>query len=160
MQNSWTEIPPTFTCAGVIVINKEFDKCIIVITPNGKNIGFPKGKINKVKGIKENVFQCAERELFEETGLKFSQLKFVNNICLNEMSNKGIVSIVYLVAVYIDEIEHKFVYDKEELSYSGWKLIDEMNEHMWKDRKDLLNIAHSIVTNEKCIFVYGDGLEN
>jgi len=151
-QNNWSDVAETFTCAGVIVLSKEKDKCVIVITPNGKNRGFPKGKVKKNNKVKENMFECAKRELFEESGLQFNQLDFVKDLCLNEMSNKGSISIVYLVAVYTDQKEHDFIYDHEELSFSGWKTIEEAKSILFEERKELLEIALSKVTEKMCEF--------
>lgn len=153
MQNDWSNISSTFTCAGVIVINSKKDKCVVVITPNGTNVGFPKGKVKKNNDKRENIFECAKRELFEETGLKFDDLIFVKDLCLNELSNKGNISIVYLVALYNDEIEHEFKYDHEELSFSGWKSIEEAKNILWKERLNLLDIAYSKVISPDCEYI-------
>jgi 2'-phosphotransferase len=158
-------------CYGVIVFKMHDDpardKCTIVTTPakldgKGRNSGFPKGKIKKIlteEGkVKENIFEGAARELEEETGLKFSQLTFANDVALDELSNKGNVCMTYLVAKYIDKDDHVFTYDNTELSFSGFMDICEAQKVLWKERQGILNTAYSAVANIDTQYTTGDVL--
>lgn len=166
--NVWKSVLEIKTnCFGVIIFSindsensENDDKCVIVKThpssTGGVNVGFPKGKSKKY----ENIFMCASRELEEETGIKFSQLDFVEGVSLSEMSNKGNPSVTYLIAKYKNnENNHVFTYDKNELSFSGFLTFDESIKSMWKDRVNLMYEAYEIVkkTNN---FTDGSLLEN
>ena len=156
-------------CYGVIVFDLQTigftDKCVIVKThpkKDGKppNIGFPKGKCEKSKitKVRENVFEGSSRELKEETGIDFSQLSFVDGVHFDEMSDKGNVAITYLVAKFIDmttSSAHVFDYDKEELSFSGFVLVQDAHKMLWKNRSKILSDAYDVVTNSSTTFTDG-----
>jgi 8-oxo-dGTP pyrophosphatase MutT (NUDIX family) len=161
-QSYWSELLSIDSpCYGVIIFditnNGLTDKCVIVRTPpkkngGGSNVGFPKGKSKN----RENIFAGASRELEEETGIKFSQLQFANGIVLNELSDKGNISITYLVAKYVgDYTKHTFVYDTEELAFSGFLLLSDAIKGMWKGRQDIMSSAYDIVINPTTQFTDG-----
>lgn len=136
-------------CAGVIVFNlNNKHKCSIVQKNNDRiktNSGFPKGKREGV----ENAFDCAKRELFEESGLSFNQLQFIDDFYITELSAKNNISVIYLVAKYIDKKNHKFTFDTDELKLSDFLLIDDAMKMLSNKRKSILQTAYNkILTTE------------
>jgi 8-oxo-dGTP pyrophosphatase MutT (NUDIX family) len=127
-------------CAGVIVFN--VDTIAMVMTPAG-NWSFPKGKNNG----KETLHQNALRELKEETGLGETDIEIVDGVCLDEYSNKGKLSIKYLIAKYVKKTKHTWVYDVEELADVRWvKISEALRFDKLKDsRKDILRRACQIM---------------
>jgi 2'-phosphotransferase len=135
-------------CGGVIVIRLGADnnaECVIVQEkgddPVKINTGFPKGKCEKSKK-KENILECAKRELEEESGIKFTQLKFVNDFYVEECTTKGNLAVIYFVALYVDPNEHIFSYNSGELQMSKFLSVNDAEKVLSKNRKQLLNIAH------------------
>lgn len=106
-------------CGGVIVFDQNIEHCILVKTENN-NYGFPKGKRNKGETMEET----ALRELQEETGLTKEQIKLVDDITLDELSNKDNPCIRYFLAT-CDNMDHKFQFDEKELSEVDWYKIDD-----------------------------------
>lgn len=155
-------------CYGVIIFDLSssggvFDGCVIVKTPpkkegKGENVGFPKGKCEKNKETKrrENIFEGSAREVYEETGILFSQLQFADGIYCSEMSDKGNISITYLVAKYVgDPSKHIFTYDTKELAFSGFLKFDEAVKGMWKVRQNILSDAYSKICHPETTFTDG-----
>jgi 2'-phosphotransferase len=155
-------------CYGVVVFDNSVDSCVIVKTHPDKegnqNVGFPKGKCEKSKITKEreNIFTSSSRELEEESGIKFSQLVFADGVFINELSNKGNVSITYLVAKFKSlkqdseqDSEHTFTFDLDELEFSGFVPIVEAHKTMWKIRSNILSLAYNIITDPSTSFTDG-----
>jgi len=148
---NWNNIKNS-PCAGVIVFNlsSNNDKCVIVQAKPKKensilNFGFPKGKRKK----HETMFQCAFRELNEETGIIPSQIVIVNNVYLTELSDRGNIATTYLVGKFIDpEKEHVFTFDHGELTFSGLMEMEKIHKLLKKSRSDILYEAYNIITNK------------
>lgn len=149
-------------CAGVIVFNRKNInniQCAIIVSHNNntKNYktdygGFPKGKRERIK-YKENIIGTAKRELFEESGIEFSSLRFVKDVILNEYSTKGVLSIIYLVAEYISPVEHIFTYDASEIKSSGWISLINIKDILDTERTNILNCAIKEIKNLNVVFV-------
>jgi 8-oxo-dGTP pyrophosphatase MutT (NUDIX family) len=92
-------------CAGIIVIKKidsNTKQCIIVLAGT-TNYGFPKGKIKGKKNNKETYIQGGIRELFEETGIVESQIKFISDDFIDEINSNRNAVVRYYIAEYIDK---------------------------------------------------------
>ncbi|XP_031574113.1 m7GpppN-mRNA hydrolase-like [Actinia tenebrosa] len=62
---NWRKYKLKVPVFGAIIVNETLDKCILVQPAMSKTSwGFPKGKVNK----DEDEFECAIREVYEETG--------------------------------------------------------------------------------------------
>ncbi len=122
-------------CCGIIVIDPNTQKTILVTTPNG-NHSFPKGGRHRY----ETELQCGYRELQEETGLTMSDVELLlsgvegnpmdNLITLDELSRKNKLSVRYYVGYLDKQTPHTFTYNKilfykEELSKVGWYTLRE-----------------------------------
>lgn len=107
--------------AGCIVFNKEFDSLLVVCNNYSSidKLGFPKGSIE----INETYAKCAERELYEETGIR-------RNI-YNNMFKTKIGNTVYfpILLDYKDYMNLEPI-DKNEIRYCKWiKIKDLYNEN-------------------------------
>jgi 8-oxo-dGTP pyrophosphatase MutT (NUDIX family) len=101
-------------CAGFLIFNDDYKKTVMVKTYKG-NLSFPKGKRKK----KEKNLEAAYRELEEETGLTKDMVDVVDELFIDEVSNKGNINVRYFVALCKDE-NHKFVFDEDELEEVKW----------------------------------------
>lgn len=151
-------------CYGIIIFDnfnndKRYHKCVIVKAPpkknqDSENIGFPKGK--SIKG--ENIFTGAAREVKEETGIDIKDLLFVDKICIHDVSNKGNISVSYLVAKFISQDKsnnHIFVYDNNELTFSDWVNYNDAITMLRKNRSNILRTAYEIITDTNITFTTG-----
>jgi len=123
-------------CAGIIVFDN--DNTILVSTSCG-NHSFPKGKRNKG----ESYIDTAWRELKEETGLTQEHVKILDNIYIDEVSQKGNPSVRYFIGQLITPIEI-FTFDKEELQNVRWVNINDAYkiEKFNQRRKEILRKAY------------------
>lgn len=170
--SSWNKlIKLNSPCYGVILFELSLDgsndKCVLVKTPQkkdggGNNFGFPKGKAekNKITKLRENIFQGASRELEEETGVTMDLITLADGVVFHELSNKGNVSISYLVGKFITSPTlHNFVCeDSDELSFVGLVSVEDGYKQLWKDRANLLIDAYDIITNSSTTFTEGTTL--
>lgn len=156
-------------CYGVIVISKEKDKVALVQEKPTNfnndslmiNTGFPKGKCKRINSLKrrETIYECAKRELFEESGLTFEQLDIVKDFWLEDRTQKGNLSTVYLVALYSSPNDHNFTYeDYNELCFSGWKTIEEAKNILRSGRKKLLEEACQKVGKLDTVYIKGNSI--
>jgi 8-oxo-dGTP pyrophosphatase MutT (NUDIX family) len=79
-----------FPCAGIVVLNGSWT--IVVRTDRG-HYSFPKGK----RQADESELTAAWRELEEETGLTRADVDLLDDVTLEELSDKGNPSIRYFV---------------------------------------------------------------
>lgn len=61
---------------GVVLINKNFDKILIIFQNESLKWGFPKGHLDQKEKEQKLFFDCAKRELLEETGIMISTHKY------------------------------------------------------------------------------------
>lgn len=108
----------SFRACGIIVIKD--DKTILVETHKGR-MSFPKGGLEKG----ETEFECACRELQEETGLEHTSLDILPNITFDELTNSGKPSVRYYVG-YLYKPYDNFKFDAEEINSAKWYTEDEL----------------------------------
>ncbi len=106
-------------CYGFLVRSLKENMILMVYTPKG-HAGFPKGKRNKG----EQYMACALRELYEETGLKYSDITILEG-CVAEKTDRGNVSVTYYYATVL-EIKPVSCRDPTELSKVMWHTKDEI----------------------------------
>jgi 8-oxo-dGTP pyrophosphatase MutT (NUDIX family) len=123
-------------CAGVIVFDK--NKTILVCTEKGY-YSMPKGKRKRY----ETDIQTALRELEEETGLTVSHIELLNDFQLDEINDKGHLTVRYFVAKLVRE-HTTFVFDINELDKVEWIDIEQAYklEKFLDRRKNILRKAH------------------
>lgn len=123
-------------CAGVIVFDQ--NKTILVCTERG-NYSMPKGKRNKG----ETDLQTALRELEEETGLTKNHIELIDDFVLDEMNEKGNLTIRYYVAKLTKEIK-TLTFDEGELDNVEWIDIEKAHklEKFMDRRKEILQKAY------------------
>lgn len=105
------------TGGGVILIN-ERDQILIVFGNNGQKSkwGFPKGK---KQTSDKSIFDCAKRELEEETGISLFDLTYEDN---GQISKDGLTLYVYKI-----QTTPSVVIDEAEIKEYRWVLRDELN---------------------------------
>ena len=130
----------TAPCAGIIVFDN--DKTILVSTQNG-NFSFPKGKRNKG----ETSIDTAWREFNEETGMNGENIKLIDDIPIDENSDKGNLNIRYYVGHLVKHSTLKC--DPEELDSVAWySIADALKfDKFKKTRKDILMKAYEKYKN-------------
>lgn len=106
-------------CGGII-INKNLDSVIIVLNRDSKmkgedKWGLPKGHIKQG----EELSQCAEREIEEETGLK---------ITINEKNPRIKINDTYYYIIVMNQDISLVPKDKKEIAEVKWEKIENMNQ--------------------------------
>jgi 8-oxo-dGTP pyrophosphatase MutT (NUDIX family) len=134
-----------FPTAGVIVIKNDMT---ILVETHKEYFSFPKGGRHK----NETHFECAIRELFEETGLDHKKLKFIENLSIDEFSNKNYPSVKYFIGI-LNENFDDFKFDENELKNARWyKIDDALKLDKLKDtRKSILIKAYETSKNNNLI---------
>ncbi len=99
---------PFFICTKIIIKNKKNE--ILVLKRNNNSLDLPGGSLR----YNEGPMKCAERELFEETGLKFPNLSFKKIFVANLNDSE----LPCLFIIYIDKkIRSKIRLNKEHTAY-------------------------------------------
>jgi len=137
--------PKKFLCSGIVVLRKfnhEY-QTILVKTHKG-NYSFPKGKLKKKKG--ETYLEGAKREMYEETGILFSDLEMKKDgddlVMIEEYSDKGNPSVIYFVGLFKNK-SIKFKFDSEELESVEWISVKDALkcDRLKQQRKNVLQEA-------------------
>ena len=79
-------------------------------------------------------FDCAVRELQEETGITLDMINIIPDLILSETKDNGITSIQYYVGIINKSFDLKnfiFEYDHEEISSVKWYKFDSI-QHLDK----------------------------
>jgi 8-oxo-dGTP pyrophosphatase MutT (NUDIX family) len=61
---------------GIVLINNTFDKILIIFQNESLKWGLPKGHMDPKELNKKAYFDCAKRELLEETGIMITTHKY------------------------------------------------------------------------------------
>ena len=148
-------------CAGVIIFRKTNDgyACLILEENDNKkinylySIGFPKGKREKNKN--ESSYECAKRELYEETKINFSQLNFVESLYLKEYAHNKL-TIIYLIGIMKDNnIDIQF--DNREIKSALFYNYSEAKQLLrLKFRQNILDKAYNAIINTNTKYICGD----
>lgn len=124
-------------CFGFIVIDISNKKTILVETPEG-HLSYPKGKYEKKKD--NSIFDCAVRELEEETGITINMIKIIPDLILSEFTPQGNCNIQYFVCELSSSF-NQFNFDTEEIKSVMWFDFDDINNlpNLKQQRKDVFN---------------------
>jgi 8-oxo-dGTP pyrophosphatase MutT (NUDIX family) len=120
-------------CCGFVVLDETKSNTIVVKNLKNK-YSFPKG----CKENKEYMIETSFRELFEETGLKFTDIKFNVNIILTEKQKLNMPEVKYFVG-YTQNKSIKF--NKRELNDSQWLSISDSLNILNNNRIEILKQA-------------------
>lgn len=60
---------------GVILFNKNFDQLLIIFQNESLKWGLPKGHLDPAEAMRQSYYDCAKRELLEETGIMINTHK-------------------------------------------------------------------------------------
>jgi len=136
--------------AGIIIYRETKDGPGFLILYHGRNYwNFPKGKIKS----EEKSRQAAIREVYEETGLRLSNLKFKKNFKVYEKftfwrraRNKN-VKIFKIVIFYLAQTNQKQIKISDEHSGYGWFSYREALKILskYKDSRSILNQAYKFI---------------
>lgn len=123
-------------CAGIIVFNG--DQTILVSTEQG-NLSFPKGKRNTT----ETDIAAAWRELQEETGLTQNDVRLVDGVHFDELSDKGNPSVRYFVGQLIADTGRSLTFDSTELASVRWYPVSDalQMDRLKASRRNILEQA-------------------
>jgi len=132
-------------CFGFIILDIDKKHTILVETPNG-NLSYPKGKFEKKKDLTQ--FDCAVRELEEETGITIDLIDIVPNILLSEYKKENVCSIQYYLGIMKIPNYVKFnPIDPEEIVSVKWYSIDKICklDNLRQSRKDVFENLKQIL---------------
>ena len=110
---------------GVILLNRDLHELLVVLQRESMKWGFPKGHMSRMEMYNKDYFNCAKRELFEETGIDLRthrHTKYGTIIISNKL-------------FYIIEIKKKNISVKP-------IDIDEICTHRWIKRSELLDFVN------------------
>lgn len=124
-------------CYGVIVLDLENKKTILVKTHDG-HLSFPKGKYEKKKD--KSYFDCALRELEEETGIDRNSIQIDTDMIFDEINSlTGNIPIKYYVGFVKNYVQILIKFDSEELESVNWYDFDKILElDGLKDQRKIL----------------------
>jgi 8-oxo-dGTP pyrophosphatase MutT (NUDIX family) len=130
-------------CYGFIILDINNQSTVLVESSKG-NLSYPKGKIEKTD---KSDFDCAVRELQEETGITKDMVNIVPEILFSEYKKDGVGKIHYYVATLKDIKIEKFKYDPEELKSVNWYHFDTINKlnNLRESRKDVFNQVRTLL---------------
>nr|QOI90453.1 hypothetical protein HWQ62_00317 [Pyramimonas orientalis virus] len=112
---------------GIVLINKQFDNVLIIFQNESLKWGLPKGHMDQNELNRQAYFDCAKRELLEETG-----------IMINTHKHKKIGTFIlrdklFYVVQLMKDIHIKKPLDTTEIGDVRWlpipKIIDFMNTY-------------------------------
>jgi 8-oxo-dGTP pyrophosphatase MutT (NUDIX family) len=132
-------------CFGFIILDFDKKHTILVETPNGY-LSYPKGKFEKKKDLTQ--FDCAVRELEEETGITIDLIDIVPNIVLSEYKKENVCSIQYYVGIMKIPNYVKFnPSDPEEIASVKWYDIDKIGrlDNLKQSRKDVFENLKQLI---------------
>lgn len=108
------------TECGMIIINN--NKMLIIYQNESQKWGFPKGKMTSDEINNKLYFNCAKRELHEETGilLNFYKYKKLNSVIIK---NK-----LFFIVTMLSPIKLSYPIDSDEIGKMKWIDIQNVND--------------------------------
>jgi len=131
-------------CFGFIILDLESKKTILVESPQG-HLSFPKGKYEKKDKTQYN---CAVRELQEETGITTDLIDIIPDLILSEYKVENICSIQYYIGIIKNKI-NDFTFDEEEITSVKWYDFNEIEnlDNFRQSRKDVFIELSKIINS-------------
>lgn len=117
--NKRTNINDVNEC-GILLLTKNMKKCLIIYQNRSKKWGVPKGYMSSREIIERKFFDCAKRELFEETGIIITNLKY-RKVGTRIIKNK----LIYYLQLHKDEF-HTNPLDKKEIDKLKWESVNNL----------------------------------
>lgn len=117
--------------AGIIIYRKTREGLKFLLLYHGHNYwNFPKGKLEAA----ERSWQAAVREVSEETGLKHSELRFVENFKAYERFTfgKGTGQVFKIVILYLAETKQPNITVSYEHEGYGWFTFSEAKKLLYR----------------------------
>lgn len=132
--------------AGIIIFRKAREGIKFLLLYHGRNYwNFPKGKLEAA----ERSWQAALREVREETGLKPSELKFIENFKTYERFyfRRGKENVLKIVILYLAETRQPQVAVSHEHEGYGWFTFSEARRVLSKysENVKILTTAHDFL---------------
>jgi len=111
-----------FEQCGVVLVNKTISKVLIVLQKQSMKWGLPKGHMNTDEMHHHQYFECAKRELYEETGVWLSAIKnkTLGTLVLND-------KFFYIVQIFQDSVWTNPV-DKNEILQATWLQLTDIHK--------------------------------
>ena len=109
---------------GVIVFSNQLKQLLLVLQEESNKWGFPKGHMTRWELYNKQYFDCAKRELHEETGIDLNRTKH---------SKLGTLIIGKKLFYVIELYKH--------INYIKTKDKKEIHSLKWIDRSNLLNFV-------------------
>jgi ADP-ribose pyrophosphatase YjhB (NUDIX family) len=99
---------------GVILLNYDMSKLLVVFQKESQKWGLPKGHMTKDEMKSQGLLECAKRELYEETGvyLNFIKHKMMGTLVLNDK--------FFFVVKSLSEIKRPRPLDNNEILKTKW----------------------------------------
>ena len=122
--------------AGIIIFRKTREGLKFLLLYHGRGYwNFPKGKLEK----EERSWQAALREVREETGLKSSELKFIENFKTYEkfFYSRGKEKILKVVILYLAETKQPKITVSWEHEGYGWFSFNEAKKLLEKYQENI-----------------------
>ena len=110
---------------GVILFNQNMNKILVVYQKQSNKWGFPKGYMTRFELYNKEYFNCAKRELLEETGI---------DLRTNRHTKYGTI-IISNKLFYVIEIKKDFINVKPNDK-------NEIAAFQWINRTDLFDFVH------------------
>lgn len=135
--------------AGIIIFHRDREGIKYLVLYHGRDYwNFPKGKLEK----SERSWQAALREVREETGLKSTELKFLERFKTYEkfFYRRGTEKIFKIVILYLAETSQKTVTLSHEHEGYGWFTFAEAKKILskYKDSVRILERAHNFLMRQ------------
>lgn len=105
---------------GILLLTKNMKKCLIICQNKSKKWGIPKGYMYPHEIMERKFFDCAKRELFEETGILITNLKY-KKVGTRIIKNK----LIYYLQLRRDEFRTNSI-DKNEIGDLKWECINNL----------------------------------
>ncbi|MFA5250568.1 MAG: NUDIX domain-containing protein [Parachlamydiales bacterium] len=130
---------------GTLVFQKEKQLWEVFLVQKAQgHIGFPKG--HPLKGERPEI--TAERELFEETGLKVENYLSPDPLVENYTFQRDGKKVLKTVGYYLAEVQGKVVLDSSEIVDGFWVPVEEMSVKIsFEQGKELAAKALSFLQN-------------
>jgi len=129
-----------FEQCGVVLVNTTMSKLLIVLQKQSMQWGLPKGHMSHEEIIESRYFECAKRELYEETGVWLSAIKnkTLGSLVLND-------KFFYVVQIFQDSVWTNPV-DKNEILKTSWISISDIKNFIQENdcNSTLCKLSRSI----------------
>lgn len=116
----------TINECGVVLFNKDFDKFLIIFQKESLKWGLPKGHVEKRELCQRAYFDCAKRELLEETGI------MINNHKHRKLGSFVIRDKMFYVMQLMKDISLRQPMDTKEIGGIRWLAVANLIEFLTK----------------------------